>query len=78
MLHDIITWNVKIYLHIEINPYCVINLIQRHTAEYTGIIYKTHLLVLLLANIFEDRHGYFYLFQLRKKHGAGKIRKLEI
>lgn len=56
----------------------MINLIQRHTAEYTGIIYKTNLLVLLLANIFEDRHGYFYLFQLRKKHGAGKIRKLEI
>lgn len=64
--------------YLEINPYCVINLtlIQRHIAEYTGFTYKTDLL--LFANIFKDRHGYFYLFQLRKKHGAGKVRKLEI
>lgn len=55
-----------------------LTLIQRHTAEYTGIIYKTDLLVLLLANIFEDRHWYFYLFQLKNKHGAGEIKKLDI
>lgn len=37
-----------------------LTLIQRHIAEYTGFIYKTDLL--LLGNISEDRHWYFYLF----------------
>lgn len=58
-----------------------LTLIQRHIGEYTGIIYKTDLLLLLLlllAIIFEERHGYFYLFQLMEKRGARKIRELEI